>query len=129
MSELPGVGPVMEERLKTAGFTTIASIAKAGVDGLVTVDGIGLKTAEKLVAAAKELVGQAKIRPAAMVLPKSSAAAALFAPDVPAPEMTPETATASDLSAPPAADEPRATSDLSAPHSEEGTSTRQAGEP
>ena len=118
VSELPGVGPVMLERLKTAGFTTVTAIAKAGVDGLVKVEGIGPKTAEKLVTAAKLMLEQAGIRrPAELVLPNppEPVAAAPLVPDAPAAEeAVPESA--------PTSDEPRAT-----PATDLGESTTPSG--
>lgn len=57
ISDLPGVGKKAEEALIAAGYKTIDDIAKSTVAILIEVKGIGKKTAEKILASAKELIG------------------------------------------------------------------------
>ncbi len=54
LSGLPGIGPSVEERLKEAGIVLVKQLASATVEQLTAIQGIGDKTAEKLIAAAKE---------------------------------------------------------------------------
>jgi transcription termination/antitermination protein NusA len=56
ISDLPGVGKKAEDALISAGYKTIDDIAKSTVDELTEVKGIGKKTAEKILASAKELI-------------------------------------------------------------------------
>lgn len=55
VSDLPGVGKKAEEALSKAGFKEIEDIAKATLDKLTDIKGIGKKTAEKILNSAKEL--------------------------------------------------------------------------
>ncbi|NQT91079.1 MAG: transcription termination/antitermination protein NusA [Candidatus Omnitrophica bacterium] len=55
ISALPGVGKKTVELLKAAGYKEVDDIAKAKVEDLTKVQGIGAKTAEKIHEAAKEL--------------------------------------------------------------------------
>jgi len=55
ISELPGVGKKVLEILKEAGFNEVEDIAKAKLEDLLAIKGIGKKTAEKIYEAAKEL--------------------------------------------------------------------------
>jgi len=57
ISDLPGVGKKAEEAFITAGYKTIDDIAKSTVAALTEVKGIGKKTAEKILASAKEFIG------------------------------------------------------------------------
>jgi N utilization substance protein A len=50
---LPGVGDKTMKKLIEAGFTTAEKVAEATVDALSEVQGIGLKTAERIIAAAR----------------------------------------------------------------------------
>jgi N utilization substance protein A len=50
---LPGIGDKTMKKLVEAGFTTAEKITEAGVDALSEVQGIGLKTAERIIAAAR----------------------------------------------------------------------------
>ncbi len=61
VSTLPGVGPAMEVNLAEAGFKTMGAVAQATVEALMQVKGIGEKTAEKLIAAAKQVLEEHKI--------------------------------------------------------------------
>lgn len=54
LPELSGVGPVMSERLEEKGFCRLEDLVKAEISQLTEVPGIGKKTAEKIVSAAKE---------------------------------------------------------------------------
>jgi transcription termination/antitermination protein NusA len=56
ISDLPGVGKKSEDALASAGYKTIDDIAKSTVEKLTEVQGIGKKTAEKIIASAKELI-------------------------------------------------------------------------
>jgi len=53
-----GVGPAMEERLKAGGITTVQQLAEATVEQLTAIKGLGEKTAEKIIEAAKEALAQ-----------------------------------------------------------------------
>ena len=52
LEELHGVGPELAERLRAKGFPTRGSVALALVPSLVAIPGIGVRTAERLIAAA-----------------------------------------------------------------------------
>jgi len=56
LRDLQGVGPAMEERLKEGGMTSVEQLASATVEQLTAMKGIGEKTAEKLIAAAKQVL-------------------------------------------------------------------------
>ena len=76
LRDVRGVGTTMEERLKEGGITTAEGLAAATVEGLAAIKGIGGKTAEKLIDAAKEALR-----------PKPAAASSEAAPsEPPAPE-------------------------------------------
>ena len=55
LKELSGVGEKTLLNLKQAGFHTVEDVAKAGIEDLVKVKGIGRKKAEKLIEQAKKL--------------------------------------------------------------------------
>ena len=55
ISVLPGVGKKTLEALKKSGFKEVENIAKAKIEDLVKIKGLGKKTAEKILDAAKEL--------------------------------------------------------------------------
>jgi N utilization substance protein A len=55
ISELPGVGKKILESLKEAGLNNVNDLAKAKIEDLLKLKGIGKKTAEKILDAAKEL--------------------------------------------------------------------------
>jgi N utilization substance protein A len=55
LDELPGVGEKTLAALKEAGFNSIADIAKAGVEDLTKIKGIGEKKAVKLIEEAKKI--------------------------------------------------------------------------
>ena len=56
LASLKGVGEKMEGILKTAGITSVKDLLKANAEDLAKIEGIGLKTAEKLIQAAHEAV-------------------------------------------------------------------------
>jgi len=55
ISDLPGVGAKIKEALKDAKLDKINTLAKSSVEDLTKLPGIGKKTAEKLLKAAKEV--------------------------------------------------------------------------
>jgi len=54
LTELPGIGPKTEAKLRDAGFPTIVSIAVATPSELSAVADLGLATAQKLIIAARQ---------------------------------------------------------------------------
>ncbi|MEK6714744.1 MAG: transcription termination factor NusA [Candidatus Omnitrophota bacterium] len=58
LSDLSGVGAKTAENLKDAGFKDIGAIARASLEDLVKVKGIGAKTAAKLIKQAKKITGE-----------------------------------------------------------------------
>ena len=74
VNEVPGVGPKVAKALSVAGFDTAMSLADSTVDDLLTVPGIGAKTAGKLIAAAADLVAAALVdsKPSAVETEKDS---------------------------------------------------------
>ncbi|MFW9908294.1 MAG: 50S ribosomal protein L32e [Candidatus Thorarchaeota archaeon] len=60
LSDVPGVGPKMEEKLREAGVKTPLALSKSDPEKLASkVDGLSLAGAEKIVAAAKEMIPEA----------------------------------------------------------------------
>jgi hypothetical protein len=56
LSDVPGIGPKTEQKLRDAGIKTVSSLAKYEPSKLAKkVDGLGTTTAKKLVASAKRL--------------------------------------------------------------------------
>jgi N utilization substance protein A len=53
LRSLPGVGPAMEERLTKAGVTSVEQIAGLTAEQLTAIEGVGEKTALKLIESAK----------------------------------------------------------------------------
>jgi N utilization substance protein A len=53
VTELPGVGKKLKEKLTTAGIETIQDLTKASIESLTQIEGIGEKKAESLIKAAK----------------------------------------------------------------------------
>ncbi|MBI2093361.1 MAG: transcription termination/antitermination protein NusA [Candidatus Omnitrophica bacterium] len=53
---LAGVGPQMEERLKTAGITTIEQLSQKTLEQMTAIKGVGEKTAQKLLETAQEFL-------------------------------------------------------------------------
>lgn len=60
LRELDGVGPKAEKVLKEAGFDNIAKIAETTAQDLSQLDGIGEKTAERMIESAKALLKEKK---------------------------------------------------------------------
>ena len=56
IGEIKGVGKVTEEKLRSAGFDTVESIASVDADAVSEKTGMSSKVAAKLVASAKELL-------------------------------------------------------------------------
>lgn len=54
VSDIPGIGPAAEEKLREAGFTTIESIAVASPHELISIAGLGDGTAAKVINAARD---------------------------------------------------------------------------
>jgi N utilization substance protein A len=53
VTELPGVGKKLKEKLTKAGIETIQDLAKSSIENLTQIEGIGQKKAESLIEAAK----------------------------------------------------------------------------
>ncbi len=56
LSEIDGVGEKMVERLEEAGVESVGELADKPIDELVEIPGIGEKTAQKLVTAARDFI-------------------------------------------------------------------------
>lgn len=56
LAVLPGIGPSMAGRLLDAGFDTLDKLAQASAEDLMTVKGIGSRTAAKIVAAVQDFL-------------------------------------------------------------------------
>ncbi|MBI4354567.1 MAG: transcription termination/antitermination protein NusA [Candidatus Omnitrophica bacterium] len=54
LSEVKGIGPSLEERLKAGGISTVQQLAGASVEQLTAIKGIGEKTATTLIESAKD---------------------------------------------------------------------------
>ena len=57
---IPGVGEKTIQRLAEAGLKTIEDIAKADIEKLVAIKGLGKKTAEKILKIARKKIGSSK---------------------------------------------------------------------
>lgn len=58
IGKLSGVGDVLEERLVEAGLHTVQDLARCNVEDLMAVEGIGEKTAERLIEKARQHVAE-----------------------------------------------------------------------
>jgi len=58
IGKLAGVGDVLEERLVGADINTVQALARSKITDLIKIEGIGEKTAERLVERAKEYVAE-----------------------------------------------------------------------
>ena len=54
LADVEGIGPKMAEVLQKSGFTSVEQIAEMDVEHLSTVQGIGEKTAAKMIEGAKK---------------------------------------------------------------------------
>lgn len=77
--DLPGVGPSLEKRLREAGITTAQQVAGMTLEQLTAIEGVGEKTAQKLLGASTSAV-----HPKAAA--ETSAASAEAVADAPASE-------------------------------------------
>ena len=59
LTDIRGVGPAMADRLRAVGYSTVESVAKAHVEGLTLVQGIGPQTAPRLIEAASQAMSAA----------------------------------------------------------------------
>jgi N utilization substance protein A len=59
LRDLPGIGPLLEQRLQEAGITTVQELAAQTVERLTAIKGIGEKTAERLLESARAALGPA----------------------------------------------------------------------
>jgi len=60
LRDVQGVGPSMEQRLTAGGLSTVEQLASATIEQLSAIKGIGEKTAEKLIQAAKRALAKAQ---------------------------------------------------------------------
>ena len=96
IAEIPGVGPKIAEALQEAGFAAVDQVAHASLDELMAANGIGEKTAQKILDGAKALLEEVEKKAAAAqalaqqaqaaALAVETAAAATEAPPAPEPE-------------------------------------------
>jgi len=63
LSDVDGIGPKMAEVLQKSGFTTVEQIAAMDVEHLSTVQGIGEKTAAKIIEGAKKYLAEKAAQP------------------------------------------------------------------
>jgi len=62
VGSLEGIGSKIEEKLLHADFVTVQQLAKADIEDLVKLDGIGQKTAESLLERARAFVAELEIK-------------------------------------------------------------------
>jgi len=62
VGNLEGIGNKMEEKLVNADINTVQQLAKARMEDLIKIDGIGQKTAESLIETAKALVAELEVK-------------------------------------------------------------------
>jgi N utilization substance protein A len=62
VGNLEGIGNKMEEKLVNADINTVQQLAKARLEDLIKIDGIGQKTAESLIETAKALVAELEVK-------------------------------------------------------------------
>lgn len=60
VTELPGVGKKLKEKLTAAGIESIQDLAKSSVEDLVQIEGVGKKRAESLIDNAKEYLSPSR---------------------------------------------------------------------
>ena len=56
LRELPGVGPTLQKRLEEAGMTTLQQLGAMTLEQLVAIEGVGEKTAQKLLESSRALL-------------------------------------------------------------------------
>ncbi len=74
LASIDGVGPKIAELLQKAGFTTVEKLANVEVEHLCTVQGIGDKTAAKIIEGAKKFLAARAALDAAQKKPAQEAA-------------------------------------------------------
>jgi len=62
VGNLEGIGNKIEEKLVNADINTVQQLAKARMEDLIKIDGIGQKTAESLIETAKALVAELEVK-------------------------------------------------------------------
>jgi N utilization substance protein A len=87
LRSLSGVGPAMEKRLREAGIETVAALAAIPLEQLTAVEGIGEKTAQRLIESAQAAMAAAQDAAAA---PPEAAPGAPEAPAAEPPATDPE---------------------------------------
>jgi N utilization substance protein A len=63
LADVEGIGPKMAEVLQKSGFTTVEQIAELDPEHLSTVQGIGDKTAAKIIEGAKKYLAEKSAQP------------------------------------------------------------------
>ena len=58
VAQLDGVGPKMQERLIEADISSVQKLAETSIESLITIEGLGTKTAETLLEKAKAMVAE-----------------------------------------------------------------------
>ncbi|MGA2192658.1 MAG: helix-hairpin-helix domain-containing protein, partial [Nitrospirota bacterium] len=58
VTDIPGLSERLAEKLKEAGLADLEKLSNISMEELTAVEGIGEKTAKKIVDGAKELLGQ-----------------------------------------------------------------------
>ncbi|UCE11304.1 MAG: 50S ribosomal protein L32e [Candidatus Thorarchaeota archaeon] len=93
LSDVPGIGAKMEEKLRDAGVKTVSALSKAKAEKLAAkVDGLSESGATKIIAAASELVSPpapAKEKPKKKPTPKKAEAKPKTKPKEPAKKKAP----------------------------------------
>lgn len=69
LTALPGVGEKLALRLVGAGFASVAALAAASLDALQEIEGIGPKSGEKILLAAREALGETSAADATQQVP------------------------------------------------------------
>ena len=77
LSEVAGIGQKKKETLEKAGYDTVGKLHRASIEELSKLDGIGKKTAEKIISACKETLAVEKEK--AKIAEEEEAAAAVQA--------------------------------------------------
>jgi len=104
LGSVSGIGPLIEERLREGGITTADQLAQSTVEQLTAIKGIGEKTAEKLLAAARQAMDS---------VPNTSTDGQPETTDASGESAGPQTAEAEGESPGPAVHEERLTTDES----------------